>query len=142
MQKKIEIEDILEERVDMCVEGVKDMLLEYLEENKPSDIPSLHGDLDYNGHVNELIDGCVPIYNKELDDTWYLHKDVLIEAYENAGIGNDPSEKNGAVAIYCYLQDKVSEWYHENVQEIFDDFVKKLEEEEEAAAAESENEEQ
>ena len=126
MKKKIEVEDILEERVEMAIEGVTDMLREYCEDNKPSDIPALHEDLDYSGHVHELIDGCVPVYNKELDDTWYLHKNVLIEAYENAGIGEDPSEKNGAVAIYCYLQERVSQWYHENAQELFEGFMKEV----------------
>lgn len=130
MKKNVEIEDILEERVEMVIEGVRDMLKEYCEDNKPDELPCLNNDLDYSGHVHELIDGCVPVYNKELDDTWYLHKDILIEAYENAGIGEDPSEKNGAVAIYCYLQDKANEWYQEHAQELFDEFMKEINNEE------------
>lgn len=130
MKKNIEIEDILEERVEMVIEGVTDMLREYCEDNKPDELPCLNNDLDYSGHVHELIDGCVPVYNKELDDTWYLHKNMLIEAYENAGIGEDPSEKNGAVAIYCYLQERVNEWYHENAQELFEGFMKEVNKEE------------
>lgn len=126
MKKKIEVEDILEERVEMAIEGVTDMLREYCEDNKPDELPCLNNDLDYSGHVHELIDGCVPIYNKELDDTWYLHKNVLIEAYENAGIEGDPSEKNSAVAIYCYLQERVNQWYHENAQELFEGFMKEV----------------
>lgn len=129
--RKIEIEDTLEERTQEAINEVKDLLIDYLEENKPDDLPCLNNDLDYNGSIHEIIDSSVPIYTKEIEDTWYLHKSELEEAYENAGFGDNPLEGNGMTAIYCYISDAVNSWYCDNAQDIFDEWLENREEENE-----------
>ena len=133
MKRMVEIEDVLDSCVESAIESVKDLLEEYIKENDSDSLPCLNNDLDYSGSVHEIIDGCVPVYTSTIDDTWYLYKNDLIEAYENAGIGSNPMENNGMSAIYCYIQQKVGEWYNDKAEEIFDEIVKnrKVEEEEE-----------
>ena len=121
MKRNFEIDDTLQERVDNAIEETRDMLVEYIKENKSDKTPDLHNDLDYDGRFHEIVDGAVPIYTKEIDDTWYLHKRDLIEAYENAGVGNDPTENNGMSAIYFYIHEQVCGWYRDNADEIFEE---------------------
>jgi len=131
MKRMVEIEDVLDSCVESAIESVKDLLEEYIKENDSDSLPCLNNDLDYSGSVHEVIDGCVPVYTGIIDDTWYLYKNDLIEAYENAGIGSNPMENNGMSAIYCYIQQKVGEWYNDKAEEIFDEIVKNRKEEEE-----------
>ena len=133
MKRMVEIEDVLDSCVESAIESVKDLLEEYVKENDSDSLPCLNNDLDYSGSVHEVIDGCVPIYTRIIEDTWYLYKSDLIEAYENAGIGSNPMENDGMSAIFCYIQQKVGEWYNDKAQDIFDEIVKnrKVEEEEE-----------
>jgi hypothetical protein len=124
MKKKIEIDDTLYERVDDACDEVEELLLEYLKENPETDeLPCLGEDLDYSGRVHEIVDGSVPIYTYEIESTWFLYKNELEEAYENAGVGDNPSENNGLSAIYFYIQQKVYEWYGQNAQAIFDEWL-------------------
>lgn len=131
MKRMVEIEDVLGSCVESAIESVKDLLEEYIKENDSDSLPCLNNDLDYSGSVHEIIDGCVPVYTGIIDDTWYLYKNDLIEAYENAGIGDNPMENNGMSAIYCYIQQKVGEWYNDKAEEIFDEIVKNRKVEEE-----------
>lgn len=62
----------------------------------------------------------MPIYTGEIEDTWYLYGSRLEEAYENAGVGENPKENDGMAAIYFYIMDKVQEWYQDEAQDIFD----------------------
>jgi hypothetical protein len=121
MKRNFEIDDTLQERVDNAIEETRDMLVEYIKENKPDKTPCLHNDLDYDGRFHEIIDGAVPIYTKEIDDTWYLHKRDLIEAYENAGVGTDATENDGMSAIYFYIYEQVCKWYNDNADEVFEE---------------------
>lgn len=126
MKRTVEIEDGLQERVDSAIEDVKAALLSYLEDNSDTDeTPCLNNDLDYNGSIHEIVDGSVPIYTKEIEDTWYLYASELEEAYENAGVGDNPRENNGMAAIYYYISDKVNEWYHNNADDIFEEWKEK-----------------
>jgi len=124
MERTIKIDDTLQERVDGAKEEVEELLVDYLNENpdvfevEDADPPCLNNDLDYDGRFHQIVDSSVPVYTHEIDTTWYLHKNKLEEAYENAGIGKNPLENNGMVAIYCYIEQEVSDWYNENAQEI------------------------
>jgi len=122
MKKTIEIEDTLQERTNDAIEEVKQELLNYLQENKPDSLPCLNNDLDYSGAIHEIVDGWVPIYTKEIEDTWYLHASDLEGAYEIAGVGDNPRENDGMAAIYFYIMDKVQEWYSDNAEEVFEDW--------------------
>lgn len=123
MKRNIEIDDTLADRVDNAIDLVRDELEDYLKENKPDECPDLGNDLDYSGAIHEIVDGCVPIYTSEIKDTWYLHEDKLIEAYENAGVGDNPHENNGGAAIYFYIHQEVCDWYSKNAEDIFNKFM-------------------
>lgn len=119
MKKKIEIDDTLQDRVYNAIDLVRDELENYLKENKPDECPDLGNDLDYSGAIHEIVDGCVPIYTSEIKDTWYLHENELVSAYEDAGVGDNPHENNGMSAIYFYIHQEVCNWYCKNAEEIF-----------------------
>jgi hypothetical protein len=125
-KRTVEIEDSLQERVDSATDDVKAELLSYLEQNPDTDeTPDLGNDLDYSGAIHEIIDGSVPIYTKEIEDTWYLYASELEEAYENAGVGDNPRENNGMAAIYYYIDAKVRDWYSDNADEVFEEWKEK-----------------
>lgn len=121
MKRNIEIDDTLEEDVQGAIDAVQDELERYLKENPDTDeVPDLNNDLDYSGAIHEIVDGSVPVYTHNIESLWYLHADKFEEAYENAGIGNNPRENAGMAAIYCYIMDRVNEWYSKNAQDVFE----------------------
>lgn len=126
MKRTIEINDILKETVESVIEDVKDELQRFLEENKPDELPCLNNDLDYSGAIHQIIDSNIPIYTHLLEDTWYLYSNELKEALDNAGLYSDEdlakltNDQMIMSAYYCYLQDKVNEWYSEDAESIFD----------------------
>ena len=124
MKKQVEIEDTLDERVEDAISEVEDLLMEFLKENPDTEeVPDLWNDLDYSGSIHEIIDGSVPIYTSEIEDTWYLYSSELEKAYEYAGFGENPRENYGMTAIYCYISDKVVEWYSNDAEDIFDKWL-------------------
>lgn len=126
MKRNIEIEDTLQERVQSAIDEVKEALTSFLDSNPDTEAcPCLNNDLDYSGAIHEIVDGAVPIYTYEIKATWFLHDSELEEAYENSGIGDNPRENDGMTAIYCYIQQKVSEWYDSEAEGIFEDWQEK-----------------
>jgi hypothetical protein len=123
MKRTIEMEDTLESRVNSAIEQVREHFQSYLKDNNCTECPDV-SDLNYSGEVHEIVDSCVPVYTKEIKDTWYLHQDELTEAYENSGMGDNSFDNGGMVAIYCYIEQKVYEWFDENSEEIFENFKK------------------
>lgn len=118
-KRNIEIEDSLPERVESAIDDVKEQLISYLDENQDIDgVPCISNDLDYSGAIHEIIDGSVPIYTKEIDDTYYLYGRELDEAYEQEGIGDGKEENHIAVTIYCYISQAVHEWYRNNAEDV------------------------
>jgi hypothetical protein len=124
-KRTVEIEDSLQERVDSATDDVKAELLSYLEQNPDTDETPDISDLDYSGAIHEIVDSSVPIHTKEIEDTWYLHASELEEAYENAGVGDNPRENNGMAAIYYYIHEKVNEWYSGNADDVFEEWKEK-----------------
>lgn len=124
----VQIEDVIPDAVQEVIDGVKDLLREYHKDN-PSSSDSLPdpGDLDYSGALHEIVDGAVPIYNKEIKDTWYLYDDELEQAYENAGVGDNPRENNGMAAIYYLLQERLYEWYSKEAEEFWESLTSETE---------------
>lgn len=118
----VQINDTLQERVDDAIEQIKDEIKGYHKANPYERFPDL-SDLDYHGSIHEIVDGCVPIYTKEIEDTWYLHKTKLISAYEDAGIGSNALENDGMVAIYCYIEQEVRSWYSDEGESYWDELV-------------------
>lgn len=121
-KRTIEIDDVLPDCVDSAIQEVERELREYLADNPDCDeTPCLHNDLDYSGAIHEIVDGAVPIYTAQIEAAWFLHGRELEEAYGNAGGGENLRENNGMAAIYYYIHEKVSEWYHDNAERIFDE---------------------
>jgi hypothetical protein len=134
----IEIEDTLQDRVDSAIEDVKDELLRYCEDSEPDKLPDLGNDLDYSGGYHEIIDSSVPIYNKEIDDIFYLHGRDVEAAFDDAGIGSKEDEgwPSGwrPAAIYCYIDQAVREWYDDHAEDIFEEWQKKHQEGKDASS--------
>lgn len=122
MKKTIEVDDTLDDIVSETCDEVKEYLIEYLNENKPDELPCLHNDLDYSGRIHEMVDNAAPIYYHEINTAWYLHSSRLEEAYDNAGVGDNPRENGGTAAIYFFIWEGVNEWYSDNAQEVFDNW--------------------
>lgn len=115
----IEIDDVLPERVQSAISDVQDLLKSYVKKEEPEEVPCLHNDLDYSGDVTSIIDSYVPVYTSEIEAAWFLHGRELEEAYETSGFGENPRERDGRTAIFCYIEQKVNEWYHDNAEALF-----------------------
>lgn len=120
-KRTIEVDDVLPDCVQSAIEEVETLLRDYIKDNKPDSVPCLSNDLDYDGSVHEVVDSCVPVYDGQIEAAWFLHGRSLEEAYENAGVGENPRENNGMAAIYFYISEKVAGWYAENAERIFDE---------------------
>ena len=130
MKRNIEIEDNLDDIIQGAIDQVKTELDNFLESNPDADeCPDLGNDLDYSGRIHEIIDGAVPIYTAEQKSLWYLYGDDFEQAFDDAGIGE--KEDKGwpmgwkAAAIYCYIESKVGEWWHNNAEDLFEAWKEK-----------------
>lgn len=123
MKITVELDDTLQDRVESAITDVKQLLLDYLEENDPDELPDLGNDLDYAGSVHEIVDTCVPIYTREIETAWFLHRRELESAYEDAGVGDNPRENDGMAAIYYYIHAAVCEWYDDEAQSVMDEWA-------------------
>ena len=127
MKKTVEINDTLQERVDSAIADVEAELRSYLDQNPDTaETPDLGNDLDYSGAIHEIVDPSVPIYTSEINDIFYLHGNDIEAAFDDAGIGEktDKGWPSGwkPAAVYCYIDQKVHEWYQEHADEIFEEW--------------------
>ena len=118
MKRTVEIDDTLQDRVDSAISETEESLMDYLSNYPETDSDLDIEDLNCRGMIDQIIDGCVPVYYHEINTIWYLHGDRIEEAYENAGIGENPRENSGMTAIYLYISDKVYQWYADNAEAI------------------------
>jgi len=126
--RTVEIEDTLQDHVDTAIEEVKESMELWAKGDlimgpPAPGFPCLHNDLDYNGSIHEIIDGCVPIYHSEIRDIFYLHGEMIEDAFDSAGIGNktDSDWPCGwkPAAIYCYIEQQVGEWYQSEGEDYY-----------------------
>lgn len=122
MKRTIEVEDTLDDNVRCAIGDVSELLENAFKEDPEEEHEPDLSDLDYSGGVHEIIDSCVPVYYSEIADTWYLYSDRLEQAYEDSGIGDNPRENSGMVAIYCYIEQKVYQWYDEHAEDLWEDW--------------------
>ena len=120
MKITVEMDDILDDCVNSAINQVKEELITYLDDNELIECDL--SDIDDGGIIHEIVDGCVPVYTKQIKDIWYLHGDKLESAYEDSGFGNNPMENGGMVAIYCYIEQEVHNWFRNNSEEFFDEY--------------------
>lgn len=123
MTKRIvEMDDNLDEIVDQVKEEIRDNFIEYLKENPDTDDWDKYYQDKGNDAVNEIADSNTPIYNKDIDDLYYLYGDEFDEAYKNAGIGNGDEENHRQVAICSYLETQGFD-YLNDLQETFEEWL-------------------
>jgi len=107
------MQDIINNSCEQLTEYIADYIADYIAQGEE---PSL--EIWYNGsscgcdQFHEITDSNTPIYYSEIDGLFYLYKDELIEAYENAGVGNLSDEMNpNQTCIYYFLYEKINDFY-------------------------------
>ena len=135
MKRNVEIEDNLDEIIESVKDEVKELAINWIKDNQ--DKPDLYNDLDYDGSFHGIVDSSVPIYTREINDLFYLYGNELEDAFDNAGIGdkNDDHWPAGwkAAAIYCYIEQEVSEWFNDNIDDLYEEYGPKDEVQEQSA---------
>ena len=131
--RTIEVNDSLSELVQGAIDEVKywfDYEIKNSKNIKKADfenVDSLIDALNYNGNLHDIVDSSVPVYTHELDTLFYLHKNKLIDAFENSGIGERSEYDNNenvplgfeGVAIFCYIEEQVTMYLYNGFQEWF-----------------------
>lgn len=104
MKRTIEMDDNLDEIVADAKSELEERFAELKDADEPHDL------------ISEIADSFVPVYTKEIEDLYYLHGDMLDDAYEDAGIGDGKKEDNyKQVAIYCYIEQELWDFYNEEL---------------------------
>jgi len=125
----IELNNSLDDLVVMAINEVKEWF-KYKVENKDiikedePNIDDLIEHINYNGDLDQIIDGCVPIYTHELKGLFFINEDALIEAFENMGLGDRSDYENGplgfeGISIYCYIEHEVNYWLSDSFEDWF-----------------------
>jgi len=113
----ITIEDTMQDIINNSCELLTEYIAEYIAETiAQGEKPTLeywYNVLFYGcGKFHDIIYSNTPIYHSEIDGLFYLYKDELIEAYENAGVGNLSDEMNpNQACIYYFLYEKLNDFY-------------------------------
>ena len=124
MKRTIEIDDTLQETLGGLTDEVEGMIREYYTENPDEDFSDswkLWEAMDYSGGLTEQVDSSTPIYYHEIDALHFLHGNVLEEAYDDAGIGDKSEDNWKQIAIYCWLEQGLREWFENNAEDIFNE---------------------
>lgn len=120
---------VMEDTLDRRVENAKEELRDYLQKEKEERTASLpegkklekadFEDMSNKAYevIGEIADSNTPVYTQEIDQLWYLFGEELREAYENVGANNNPFSNNGMSAICYYIEQKLSEYLHEWIDE-------------------------
>jgi len=116
MKRTVEIEDSMQELIDSCKEEILDCLKDELRDHL--EIPDLDDLFNQSGRVHEIVDSNTPIYNKEIDDLYYLYGNELEDAYNNAGIYDSPPDNYRQVCIYLYLEKQCWDYIRELEDEL------------------------
>ena len=129
MKRTIEVNDVLSERVDSAIEDVKSAILDYAEENESDELPDFN-DVDYDGRIHDIIDTAVPIYTHDIKVAMFLYGDEIEQAFDDAGVGTRDDCKEmplgwEGAAIYCYIEQKVHDWYDESADDVFAEWKEK-----------------
>lgn len=126
MKRMIEIDDNLDELSKDVREEVYDRTLEIVKEmdeeelSSLSDFSSTHDEIQ--DLIHEIVDGWVPMYTSDIRGLFFLHKDILEEAYDNAGIGDKKEDNYEQVCIFCYLEEVAYEALGE-IKGLFEDWI-------------------
>ena len=116
----VTITDSLAERRETLIEEAKAMLDEYIEETGgelPNQLPD-----EVCDYIRGQADSSTPVYYKEIKGLWYLYWELFEDAYDNAGVGNNPIENNGQFAILFYLEQQAIEAAEAYLRDLTDEF--------------------
>ena len=129
----VEIETDLNELEGAAIDEIKRSIAWLLKENEideTMDKYDITEVLEYDGTLHEIIDGSVPVYTHQLEALFFVHKWDLMEAFNDAGIctvdevlNNPDSYTLGleGVAIYCYIEQSVNAWIHDDLEDWFNE---------------------
>jgi hypothetical protein len=101
----------LNERINMAKEELKDWIDEQKASHKSK--AKIKDSDDFTEQLDSIADSNCPIYTWEIDEIWFVNKTELVEAYENAGYGDNPLENNGMTAIYFYIRQMLNDYAYE-----------------------------
>lgn len=108
MKRTIEIDDQLPDAIDSAFDDCVDAIKEYYRDDPlPESTIDLHDSLQDD--FTSIFDSAVPVYTYQINCIWLVYGPELEEAYENAGIGENPRENDGMTAIYYLIEEKVTE---------------------------------
>ena len=129
----VEIETDLNELEGAAIDEIKrsiEWLVSEGEIDDSMDADDINEALEYDGTKHEIIDGSVPVYTHQLEALFFVHKWDLMEAFNDAGIctvdevlNNPDSYTLGleGVAIYCYIEQSVNAWIHDDLEDWFNE---------------------
>jgi hypothetical protein len=120
--KVIIMKDTLQLKHRDNISEIKIAIADKISDNKYYDIDSIFDNMQEA--IFEICDANCPIYYKEIYDTFYLYRDELTEAYENAGIysKNDKPDNYEQVSIIIYLEQLLSEFL-QNLRSVIKDYI-------------------
>lgn len=110
VKRMVEMDDTLYSDLDGVILDLFSDFKDWLKENPSAEDMNAYYQAQGSDRIRELVDSATPIYYKEIDDVYYLYGNELDEAYENAGIGDGKEYNYKQLAIYCWLEQKASEW--------------------------------
>jgi len=127
MPTTAQLTDRLDEIIDSTWGDVLDLLKDYFVTHG-GDLPCLHNDLDYSGDVAGLIDSAVPIYNAELSELAYFHRDTALSALVDTFGSADGEWPSGAFAagLYCLIEQGVNEKWYEEAEALWQEWLDEL----------------
>jgi len=116
MKRNIEIDDTMQERIDSVNTEIKKRFDEIVKENPDYDREDIYQEIcDY---LTEMCDANTPIYDKYIDDLYYLYGDALENAYKDTGGYDTPPHNYRQICIFFYLEQQA----HDYLRELLDDF--------------------
>ena len=123
VQRTIEIDNSLDERVELCKEQILDDFIEYFLENPDMNDFDEYYQAQGCDYVHECCDSNTPIYYSDIDGLWYLYSSEFEDAYKDV-FGNELHESQNykQAAIYCYLSNAGFEFLNE-MQSLVDDWI-------------------
>ena len=127
MPNTAQLTDRLDEIIDSTWDEVKELLKDYFVTHG-GDLPCLHNDLDYSGDVAGLIDSAVPIYNAELSELAYFHRDVALSALVDTFGSADGDWPSGAFAagLYTLIEQGINEKWDEEAEDLWQEWLDEL----------------
>ena len=121
------INDTLDQRVQDAKSDLKDTLIDLLIDNP--DITSTDALDDkpcyITDKINEMADSNTPVYTSEIEDVFFMNKNELVEAYDNAGIYGKGERPNNyeMVCVCIYLEDQLHSYYNEELTDLIKSYL-------------------